>query len=454
LYFKKESFKITLYFKKQGFAMKRFIIEKLLHWHGSIKPKPLILRGARQVGKTWAVKKFAAQHLNNRIHIVDFDKHPDWHRVFEKNLDTKRIISELELLLNKSIILDKDLLFFDEIQSCPRAIMALRYFYEDLPELKVIAAGSLLEFALKEISFPVGRVQFMDMYPMVFTEFLYGLGKDIMADTLISGSKDFSENVHQMFLEQLRLYFFIGGMPECVKTYRDFNKLKRVSDIQEGLIEAYRADFSKYAAYSDKRCLNSVLTNTARFSGQQIKYTRLSDDFTQPTNKKAFDLLSMARIIYKIPSASPAGFPLSVLASDKKFKALLVDIGLMQYLCGLNINEEIYKKDLLNIYNGALAEQFAGQELVAHSRNQLYYWARDAKSSSAEVDYLVQNSGEILPVEVKSGSAGRLKSLHLLLKTYPDITKAYVLSQRPYEELPGQKLIFQPLYTAFSLIIN
>ena len=434
--------------------MKRFIINKFLHWHDGIRPKPLILRGARQVGKTWAVKKFAAQHLNNKIHIIDFEKHPDWHRIFEKNLDVQRIISELELLLNKSIILDKDLLFFDEIQSCPRAIMALRYFYEDMPELKIIAAGSLLEFALKEISFPVGRVQFMDMYPMVFTEFLYGLGKNLLAKTLISDSKDFSDNIHQIFLEQLRLYFFIGGMPECVKTYRDSNKLKRVADVQEGLIEAYRADFAKYAPYSDKRCLNSVFTNTARFPGQQIKYTRLADGFTPPTNKKAFDLLNMARVIYKVPAASPAGSPLGALASDKKFKALIVDIGLMQYLCGLNINEEIYKKNLLNIYNGALAEQFVGQELLAHSREPLYYWARDAKSSSAEVDYLVQNNGEILPVEVKSGSAGRLKSLHLLLKTFPDISRAYVLSQRPYEELPNQKLIFQPLYTAFSLINN
>ena len=275
-----------------------------------------------------------------------------------------------------------------------------------------------------------------------------------MAKTLVSGSKEFSENIHEMFLEQLRLYFFIGGMPECVKTYRDTEKLKKVFNIQEGLIEAYRADFSKYAPYSDKQCLSSVLTNTARFSGQQIKYTRLADGFTPPTNKKAFDLLNMARIIYKIPSTPLAGLPLGALASDRKFKALIVDIGLMQYLCGLNISEEIYKKDLLNIYNGALAEQFVGQELLAYSDNQLYYWARDAKSSNAEVDYLFQNSSEIVPVEVKSGSAGRLKSLHLLLKTFPDISRACVLSQRPYSELLEQKLVFQPLYTAMHLIDN
>ncbi|MDM8535638.1 AAA family ATPase [Desulfobacterales bacterium HSG17] len=434
--------------------MKRFIIDKLLHWHNEKNSKPLILSGARQVGKTWAVKNFAALYLNNKIHVVDFEKYPDWHKIFEKNLNVKRIISELELLLNKSITPGRDLLFFDEIQICPRAIMALRYFYEDLPDLKVIAAGSLLEFALKEISFPVGRVQFMNMYPMVFAEFLNGLGKDIMAETLVSGSREFSENIHEMFLEQLRLYFFIGGMPECVKTYRDTEKLKKVFNIQEGLIEAYRADFSKYAPYSDKQCLSSVLTNTARFAGQQIKYTRLADGFTPPTNKKAFDLLNMARIIYKIPSTPLVGLPLGALASDRKFKALIVDIGLMQYLCGLNISEEIYKKDLLNIYNGALAEQFVGQELLAYNDNQLYYWARDAKSSNAEVDYLFQNSSEIVPVEVKSGSAGRLKSLHLLLKTFPDISRAFVLSQRPYSELLEQKLIFQPLYTAMNLIDN
>lgn len=434
--------------------MRRFVIDKLLQWHNQKSSKPLILRGARQVGKTWAVKRFATLHLNNRIHIVDFEKHPDWHQVFEKNLNVKRIISELELLLNKTITPGRDLLFFDEIQSCPRAIMSLRYFYEDMPGLKVIAAGSLLEFALKEISFPVGRVEFMNMYPMVFAEFLYGLGKGIMAKNLIKGSLDFSENIHDMFFEQLRLYFFIGGMPECVKTYRNTDKLKNVFKIQEGLIEAYRADFAKYAPYSDKRCLNSVLTNTARFSGQQIKYTRLADGFTQPTNKKAFDLLNMARIIYKIPCTSSGRLPLGVLASERKFKALIVDIGLMQYLCGLNISEEIYKKDLLNIYNGALAEQFAGQEMLAYGDNQLYYWARDAKSSNAEVDYLLQRNGRILPVEVKSGSAGRLKSLHLLLKTFPEITKACVLSQRPYSELLEQKLVFQPLYNAMNLINN
>lgn len=428
--------------------MKRFIVEKLLHWHSDHRRKPLILRGARQVGKTWAVKEFAKQHFQGRIHLVDFEKYPDLHDIFAPNLDTKRILSELELFFNRPITPGKDLLFLDEIQGCPRAIMALRYFFEDLPDLSVIAAGSLLEFALRDISFPVGRVQFINLYPMTFVEFLIATGKDMLAQKLVSDPLHLSENIHQMFLEQLRLYFFVGGMPECVKTYRDDGKLVNVLAIQENLIQAYRADFAKYAPCSDKRCLNAVLTNTAKAVGNQIKYSHLADSFSSATNKKAFELLTMAQVVRKIPSTSAAGLPLGASASDRKFKALVLDIGLMQSLCGLNVNEQIFNKDLLSIYNGALAEQFVGQELLAGGIEKLYYWARDAKSSSAEVDYLIENNGEIIPLEIKSGAAGRLKSLHLLLQSYPDVSQGYVLSQRPYSELSEQKLIFMPLYAA------
>jgi len=432
--------------------MERFIIDKLLQWKTDINRKPLILRGARQVGKTWIIRTFGEKYFDGHIHIIDLEKHADWHIIFEKNFDIKRIISELEIVLNSSINPGKDLLFLDEIQSCPKAIMALRYFYEDLPGLHVITAGSLLEFALKKISFPVGRIQFMNMYPMTFTESLLATDKDKMAEILNAGTVDFSNNVHQMLLEELRLYFFIGGMPECVKIYKETKKLHKVSEIQAELIETYRADFAKYAPYADKRCLNAVLTNTAKSVGKQIKYTHLAEGFTPPTNKKAFDLLNMARILYKIPSASPAGIPLGASASERKFKAIIVDIGLMQYLCSLNINEEFFKSDLLNIYNGALAEQFVGQELLASGISEIYYWARNKKSSTAEVDYLIQKEGEILPIEVKSGVSGKLKSLHLLLKNYPNIYAGYVLSERPYAQLPEQKLIFYPLYRLLSTL--
>ena len=431
--------------------MKRFIIEKLLHWQDDPRRKPLILRGARQVGKTWAVKEFARQQFQDRIHLIDFEKYPDLHKIFAPDLDTRRIICELELFFNRTITPGEDLLFFDEIQSCPRAIMALRYFFEDLPNLSVIAAGSLLEFALRDISFPVGRVQFLNLYPMTFTEFLIATDKDMLAQEMVADPLHLPENIHQILLEQLRLYFFVGGMPECVKTYRDDGKLVNVFAVQENLIQAYRADFAKYAPYSDKRCLNAVLGNIAKTVGNQIKYSHLADSFSSATNKKAFELLTMAQISRKIPSTSAAGLPLGVSASERKFKALLLDIGLMQSLCGLNVNDQIFNKDLLSIYNGALAEQFVGQELLAGGNERLYYWARDAKNSSAEVDFLIENNGEIIPLEIKSGAAGRLKSLHLLLKSYPDISQGYVLSQRPYSVLPEQKLVFIPLYATSVL---
>jgi predicted AAA+ superfamily ATPase len=206
--------------------MQRFIIEKLVEWKTSANRKPLILRGARQTGKTWAVNTFGKQHFEGSIHLVDLEKHTDWHVIFEKNLDIRRIISELELVLNASIEPGKDLLFLDEIQSCPRAIMALRYFYEELPDLHVIAAGSLLEFATRDISFPVGRIQFLNMFPMTFAEFLLACGKDKLAGLILNSNMEYSENVHYMLLDELRLYFFTGGMPECVNSFSERKKLK------------------------------------------------------------------------------------------------------------------------------------------------------------------------------------------------------------------------------------
>lgn len=430
--------------------MKRFIVQKLLKWKDQTSRKPLLLRGARQVGKTYSILDFGNSHFTGKVHHIDLEKHLDWHPVFEKNLDVNRILAELEILLNSTIIPGQDLLFFDEIQSCPRAMMALRYFYEDMPELHVIAAGSLIEFALKDISFPVGRIQILDMHPMSFGEYLLALGKDKLAEIVLETPHKLQETVHRLLLDHLHDYFFVGGMPECVKTFVANRKFTDVFEIQTQLIDAYRQDFSKYAPYADKRCLNAVFINTAKSIGTQIKYSRLAEGFTNPTIKKAFDLLTLAKVIYKVPAASSAGLPLSATASAKKFKAIMVDIGLMQNLCGMNISEEFKKSDLLAIYQGALAEQFVGQEILASGNTELFFWARAAKSSTAEVDYLVTKDGIICPIEVKSAASGRLRSLHQLLKNYPNIQTGYVCSTAPYSELPEQKLIFLPLYYAGS----
>ncbi|RLD12866.1 nuclease [candidate division KSB1 bacterium] len=433
--------------------MKRFIDKKLLNWKTSELRKPLILRGARQVGKTYSVLQFGKNHFSGNVHVIDFEKNLDVCPIFENNLNITRILAELELFLNASITPGEDLLFFDEIQNCPRALMALRYFYEDLPELHVIAAGSLLEFALKAVSFPVGRVQFMEMYPLTFNEFLWATGKEKLVKLLTEPEPTLSETAHRLLLQNVKKYFLVGGMPEAVRVYSETQNYKRVFEIQEQLIDTFRQDFSKYAPFADKRCLNAVLLNTARSVGQRIKYNRLAEGFTSPTIKRAFDLLQMARIVYKIPAASPAGLPLGASANERKFKASFLDIGLMQFISGIKIHEEFNKEDLLAIYNGALAEQFVAQQLIACNKGELYFWAREAKSSSAEVDFLTVSNGQICPIEVKSGKAGRLKSLHLLLKEFPNVPMGYVCSSQPFAELPEQRLKFIPLYAVESFFL-
>ena len=427
--------------------MKRFIEQDLILWQQSEFRKPLIVRGARQVGKTFSIIEFGKNHFKGQVHLVDLEKRIDIHPIFEKNLDVKRIVAELELFLYTTITPGQNLLFLDEIQSCPRALMALRYFYEDLPELHVIAAGSLLEFAMKDISFPVGRIQFLEMFPLTFSEFLLATGKERLLNVLSRSESDISETAHQLLLESVRDYFLVGGMPEAVRVFSETKNYRQVFEIQEQLIETYREDFAKYAPFTDKRRLNAVLLNSARMVGQRAKYSRLADGFSNPTIKKAFDLLRMAGILYKIHAASPSGLPLGASANERKFKIVFLDIGLMQFLNGIKIHEEIMKDDLLSVYNGALAKQFVGQELLACKKGRLYFWARDAKSSTAEVDYLTVAKGEICPIEVKSGSAGRLKSLHLLLKEFPNVPTGYVVSSQPLGELPEQKLKFIPLYS-------
>lgn len=434
--------------------MQRIITNKLITWKDQNGRKPLIIRGARQIGKSFTITEFGKQYFEGEVHVINFEKQSDWKNIFDKNFDTSRIISELEIFINKRIAIGKDLLFFDEIQECPKAILALRYFYEQMPELHIIGAGSLLEFALQDISFPVGRVQLLNMSPMNFYEFLLETGKEILAEEIVNKPSDLSDNIHNLLLDEIKKYFFIGGMPECVKKYAETKHLIDVFDIQLNLINTFRQDFSKYATYSDKRCLNSVLDSVSKNVGHQIKYSHLAEGFTNPTIKKAFELLETARLFKRVCSSNPEGIPLGANKSDKIFKAIFLDIGLLSRLSGFSVSTEFNKSDLLNIYRGILAEQFVGQELISAENNELYYWSRQAKSSTAEVDFLIEKQNEIIPIEVKSGASGSLKSMHLLLKTYENLQKGYVFSEAKFGNLMDQKLVFIPLYYAFSIAQN
>ena len=246
-------------------------------------------------------------------------------------------------------------------------------------------------------------------------------------------------------------YFIVGGMPESVGTFVDTGSFVEAINIQTDLLATYRRDFSKYAGHADKRCLNSVLTAVAQRTGEQIQYSKLDENFTNPTIKKAFELLETARLFSKVRAASPAGLPLGASVSEKKFKTVFLDIGLLSNLSGFYSDKTISKQKFTSAYNGKMAEQFVGQELLASTNRELYYWSRDARGSSAETDYLIEEEGKIIPIEVKSGKSGSLKSLHLLLDSFPDINMAYVFTEDKYGELREQRIKFIPLFQAGAI---
>jgi predicted AAA+ superfamily ATPase len=424
--------------------MKRLAEEQVMGWKDSPRRKPLVIRGARQVGKTWFVENVLARLFDNFVKI-DLEKRRDLHIHFASTLDPLSILSHLELATGR-IIPGKTLLFFDEIQACPRAIMALRYFYEEMPELHVVAAGSLLEFAFGEIPIPVGRIQYLHMHPMTFYEYLLAMGKELAAEYILQQPDTIDDSAQQMILDELRSYFFVGGMPECVKTYRYSGSMLETFHVQSEILDSFRDDFSKYTSRINTMCLDAVFLNVAKSVGEQLKYTRLNDGHSGQMNHKAFDLLAKARIITKIPSCDPSGLPLGATANQKKFKASMLDIGLMQRLCQVPIELELQQKNLLAMYRGKLAEQFVAQELLAWHSTELFYWSREARGSNAEVDYLVVRKGKIYPVEVKSGKGGSLRSLHFMLEKYRNCPHGLVLYSGVSNTIPEQNLVFLPLY--------
>ena len=329
-------------------------------------------------------------------------------------------------------------------------IMALRYLYEELPDLHVIAAGSLLEFAVADIPFPVGRIQFLEMHPMIFAEFLWATGQDRLAEIVLGVPETVPDSVHQLLMSELKKYCFIGGMPEAVARYVETASIQQAAQVIGDLCETYRHDFSKYSRRADPDCLDAVFRSLARNLSHQVKYSRLSDAWAPTTVKRAVNLLHKARVIRRVPSASPSGLPLGASASDRKFKTIMVDVGIWQHLSGMRIDTAYAEDDLLAMYRGAMAEQFVGQEMMVSQGSDLYYWAREARGSSAEVDYLAVVHDSIFGVEVKSGPAGRLRSMHLLLQTYQNCAGGMVFSAGPYSEFPEQRLTFIPLYFVYT----
>ena len=428
--------------------MRRLVDSYLDAWRVHPRRKPMIVRGARQVGKTHSLLEFGKRSFGSILH-VDFERNPELVHIFQKNLAPGRLTRELEIASGVRLIPGETLLILDEVQACPQAITALRYFKEEMPEVHVFAAGSLLEFALRDLSFPVGRIQFLEMFPMTFAEYLWALGNEEGARVVLDGPGAEGQVGHAYLVDALKQYLVVGGMPEAVSVFASTGSFLECGEVHRSIYEAYRADFAKYAPGADKECLRSVLVSTARMVGQQLKYSRLATGYSNATIHRAFDLLHLARLVRKVRSTSPAGLPLDAHASNKVFKAVFVDVGLMQHICGIRMDVEYLASDLLDIHRGAVAEQFAGQEFAAATGGELHYWSRPKRGSSAEVDYLLALGADVVPVEIKSGATGRFRSLKMLLGDFANVNRALVFSSAGEITTEQLGIVRLPLYYAY-----
>ncbi|WP_052507057.1 ATP-binding protein [Desulfonatronovibrio magnus] len=398
-------------------SIKRFAEDYLVEWKDRSSRKPLILRGARQTGKTYLVEQFAKNHFRNLLKI-DFEFDQEVKSVFRQK-DPQTIISELSLFFDLPVIPGETLLFLDEIQACPEAIHSLRYFYEKLSGLHVIAAGSLLDFVLRdfEYSMPVGRVEFLHLYPLSFSEFLLAVNARLHEFiTNWTPPDQFSPVVHGKLTELMRTFIFTGGMPEAVASWikqRDYVEVQR---IQSAILSTMQHDFAKYGSRIQQDHLQKILQFIPGNIGNKVKYVHVDRDVRSTALKDAFHLLAMARVISLVFKTNANGVPLEAEKDRNFFKAIALDVGLVNRMCGLKL---IRPEELMTVYEGRLAEQFVGQELLGSrpcfEEPALYYWAREAKNANAEVDYLFTHGSQVLPVEVKAGKTGTLRSLHVFL---------------------------------------
>ncbi len=401
--------------------MKRDLgLKNLSEWKKSLNRKPLLIRGARQVGKTHLIRNFGEENFSKTLEI-NFELQPELKEVF-KTLDPASIVKNLALVFNTPLEPGKTLLFLDEIQECPQAILALRYFYEKMPHLHVIGAGSLLEFCLGDKAFkmPVGRIQYVYLQPLSFEEYLSALGEDLLRRSLqdMTLENPFTEAVHQKILKLFRDYLRIGGMPAVINRHLEDPHGRSYQDQQTLLLQNYRDDFGKYAKTRlQVSHLQRVFLSAPRMVGQRYKFSEVDRDFPSRDLKEALFLLEKAGVLYRVASASGHGLPFQI--EEKKFKIAFLDVGLMQRACGLD-REISMAEDFMALNAGAVAEQVAGQELLAHSNphenRSLHFWVRDKKNSQAEVDFLINFEDKIIPVEVKAGSTGSLKSLQIFIK--------------------------------------
>lgn len=397
--------------------MIRFVGRKLDHWLKSKNRKPLVLRGARQVGKTWLVRDFAHRHGLNLIEL-NLERVPHLADLFAGN-DPAEILRNIEAEMSTTIDPASALLFLDEIQAAPELFGKLRWFKEELPALPVIAAGSLLEFALSNYpySMPVGRITYFYLEQMSFSEFLLASGNEPLYQKLISYElgQDIPRPLHQKYLEFYHQYCLVGGMPEVVQAWVENQNSTACLKLQQDLLTTYRDDFHKYGGEMDARLLADIMLSVSRQLGNKFVYSRVDRSLKILPVKKAFSLLCQAKVCSKVLHTSGNGLPLGAESNAKFFKALMIDIGLVSAQLGLSAMKRPDQRDLIFTNKGGLAEQFVGQQFRAVQTPsmdpELFYWQRTG-GRLGEIDYIIQHGSRVVPVEVKSGPAGKMKSLH------------------------------------------
>lgn len=395
--------------------MYRIAIEKLYKWKNSKRRKPLIIEGARQVGKTWLMKEFGKQAYADIVYI-NFDSNSRMADLFSADLDTDRLIMGLELYAGRKINPENTLLIFDEVQEVPRALASLKYFYENAPQYHIVCAGSLLGIALHQgTSFPVGKVDFLKLYPLSFSEFLMATGNERFAELLKKQDYEMITSFKQTYIDALKHYYFVGGMPEAVQSFAESKDFNEVRAIQKRILAAYEQDFSKHAPNEIvpkiRMLWNSIPSQLAR-ENKKFIYGLVREGGRAREYETAIMWLSDCGLVHKVSRVNAAGIPLKAYEDLKAFKLFIVDVGLLGCMTGLRQRTLLDGDDLFVEFKGALTEQYVCQQLKTIEDLGIYYYTNDR--GSCEIDFVVDTGEQIVPIEVKAETNLRAKSL----KTY------------------------------------
>jgi predicted AAA+ superfamily ATPase len=423
--------------------MHRDLYAELIQWKERERRKPLLLRGARQVGKSWVVRELGRQF--DHFIELNFETKKQYKEIFSMGLDVPAILERIRFFTGIPILPGKTLLFFDEIQACEPALESLRYFKENMPELHVVAAGSLLDFALEKTGLPVGRLQFLYLHPLSFAEFLTATGRTDLREYIALNNID--PIIHNKLLEEVKTYMWLGGMPEAVQTWIDTRNMNECLEVLDEITLSYKQDIPKYTKQHQIEYVENLFDAIPQQLGRKFVFKHIDAEIRSYILKNALACLAKAGIIHIVYHASAHGLPLGAEVNLRRYKVYSFDIGIVQRLLGFDPKKWLTTPMSLK-HLGSIAEQFVAQEYIAYTAikkpAELFYWHREEKKSNAEVDFLFVKEANIIPVEVKSGSKGQLKSLQLFLQTHPKIPAGLKISEAPYHK--DNSLITLPFY--------